>query len=850
MALVGHRVRELSLDSDERVDAHLLPGDSTIVLMERVSVAFTEVHDDRDPVNVTRLARNASTSTPPAVTMEFDGGFEGSETAPHRALGVTWDWQRGAARADLALPQPDDRLQNFMVRAIATARNGAEVTTAETWLRVHIHGSLRRLWLTPDPITVRRGCNASVRFTVLGEFDDGVVADLTQVEETVPDWRPRISWQSNDDSIATVSAGGRVEGVSAGDATITLRIVQPGALPDITASAVAHVVPPWADGAQLKLVAGDADRRSTAPNILFLGEAMERDDEDAFDRIVTSVIDRLGKNHLIDPWPWVRDAVNFWSLFTPRPAAGMSRRSEYYVEDPMADLRRGWTLPNPKRPANNATSWTLREMVYMIGLPVPDDADTAIDDMLPLLRTRFGDHVTKERIEGKYASWLKLAHRKYVDDVDSAYHLVKGERTRAHVPDSTDDPSIFALDPRRVNERDLRAFLGGLRHGADVIGANLWGEHGKDRALVCLLTRSTGRSVAMEDFFVCSLAHGARDDLEDARIGAVRISPFELPDAEVDDLDWLTNLFAHECGHAFGLGDEYGESDIDDKSPFASTQDSEAPFIERFPNLAALATLRVGTNEIDASRVKWGHWLRITDAVEVVGAPAVAGTRATVEIRAGQPQKFAVGANVRLRKRLCRRNAEGELAYRAHVSSGRLRVAERPDATHVVVEADGAPTTGETPLADFTTVFAAGEGTILFTPTRQKMPGHVDPVEVTVMSPLVVSHLSTKDRPLNAKDDEAYVCKLNFDAVQQPRTLPVLPNNKPCYEPLIIGLYDGGRRNHCGTFHPGGICMMRDHSHASDHRRFCSVCRYVLVDMIDPTQHGRLDQAYAKEYPH
>ena len=48
--------------------------------------------------------------------------------------------------------------------------------------------------------------------------------------------------------------------------------------------------------------------------------------------------------------------------------------------------------------------------------------------------------------------------------------------------------------------------------------------------------------------------------------------------------------------------------------------------------------------------------------------------------------------------------------------------------------------------------------------------------------------------------------------MQEPRNLPVLPTQKPCYEPLIIGLYDGGARFHCNVFHPGGVCMMRDDS--------------------------------------
>ena len=30
--------------------------------------------------------------------------------------------------------------------------------------------------------------------------------------------------------------------------------------------------------------------------------------------------------------------------------------------------------------------------------------------------------------------------------------------------------------------------------------------------------------------------------------------------------------------------------------------------------------------------------------------------------------------------------------------------------------------------------------------------------------------------------------------------------------------------------------------------KFCPICRYLLVDQIDPTQHGIIDTDYAKEY--
>jgi hypothetical protein len=848
MALVGHRVRSLTVDAFVQFDAHLLPGDSTSVLRDSMSVGITEIHDDRAPVDRTRNITNATAPPNPAIAMRFEGGFRGSDAAPNHALGVTFDPATGTTRADMVLPAPNDRVQNFTMRAIATAHNGAEETHAEAWVRVHVHGSLRRIWLTPNPMTLHRDARAFTRLTALGEFDDGVVADLTQFERTVPDWETRFTWETDNDTVARIAPNGRIEARAEGHATITCRIMQPGALPDAVATAGVDVVAPWNAGAEIKLVAGDADRRANVPNILFLAEGFERDDENPFDEIVQTLVNRLAKNHLIDPWPMLHKSVNFWSAFVPGSAAGMTRHLEIWLEEDNGTERRMYSLPKAKRPADNATAWSINEMIHMIGLPVPDDADVGLDDMLPRLRARFGDQVTKARIESRYSQWMQYARRTYMNDVNSAFRLAKGRRTRAKVSDDDDD-SIFDLDDRRIQNGDLRDFLGGMRLGGNQVP--FWGEHGKDRALVCMLTRSSGRSVASDDFFVCSLAHRTFDSAELAGGTGMRVSPIELPDPQSEDLDWLTYLFAHECGHAFSLGDEYGESDIDKTSTFASTQDDEAPFIERFPNLTAMATLRVGTSqEIDAGRVKWGQWLRIADAGVLDGAPTVAGTRATVRIRDGQARRFAVDDHVRLRKRLCRRNADNELGYRAFITSGRLKVVGRPDTDTVVVEAEAPLELGEAVFADFNVIFAAGEGSFLFKPTRQKMPGNIDPVEVPVMSPLLTSHLSTKDRPLNVSGDGGYACQLDFRAVQQPKNLPVLPTNKPCYEPLIIGLYDGGRRNHCGTFHPGGICMMRDEHVNSDHRRFCTVCRYVLVDMIDPTFHGALDKVYAKEYPH
>jgi hypothetical protein len=74
------------------------------------------------------------------------------------------------------------------------------------------------------------------------------------------------------------------------------------------------------------------------------------------------------------------------------------------------------------------------------------------------------------------------------------------------------------------------------------------------------------------------------------------------------------------------------------------------------------------------------------------------------------------------------------------------------------------------------------------------------------------------------------------------RVLPDDPNRI-----RLVGIYFGGAGSACGILHPAGQCLMRNSHKAAS--RFCPVCQYVLIEQIDPRQHGRFDREYAKEYP-
>jgi hypothetical protein len=92
-------------------------------------------------------------------------------------------------------------------------------------------------------------------------------------------------------------------------------------------------------------------------------------------------------------------------------------------------------------------------------------------------------------------------------------------------------------------------------------------------------------------------------------------------------------------------------------------------------------------------------------------------------------------------------------------------------------------------------------------------------------------------------------CVFDDSDVQQPKLTGVNLPGVFCFKhkTTIVGLYSGGAEWSCGIFHPAGQCMMRDSDDGD--AEFCAVCRYILVDFINPFRHFEIDRDYAEIYP-
>ena len=85
------------------------------------------------------------------------------------------------------------RLRNFVVCARVVLTDSKIL---EKKIRIHVHDDIERLWLTPGSLSAPPA-SSSRRFSVLAEFDDGVVGDIT--------WWPSLKWQSYHNAVTVLT---------------------------------------------------------------------------------------------------------------------------------------------------------------------------------------------------------------------------------------------------------------------------------------------------------------------------------------------------------------------------------------------------------------------------------------------------------------------------------------------------------------------------------------------------------------------------------------------------------------------------------------------------------------------
>jgi hypothetical protein len=739
-------------------------------------------------------------------------------------------------------PPPARAVANFLIEARVTVQDpgGVRSLLPSIFIRVHVHGAIEDAWLTPSPLSIHEGA-ARQRFAVLGQFDDQTIGSLTEHLGSLPEHR--ITWVSGDPSGVVVGPdNGQLGGtVQLGGLLVPIVATLPPDLGGRTATGDVRVLDSWG-GQPASLRAahlipggpGSAARNEVA-NVLFIAEGFVAGERTVFEQVVTELVRQLRTSVATQPFNLLRDSINYWWVFLPAPSppGGVSTLMELDLISRSSGLT-GLEVDPPTQPRPTG-DYTLQELVFEVGLPLPADANASF----AAKRTAWGElfPVTVGRItENVFLDWRRLHDRRLANEVDSALGLCVGGRPSVELQDEGNAVGFHHL---RTTRAHLDQFLATLTDGVGgtVIG-HLWDarppDPGKDRDFVVALcggaidagSRTPADEEVHTDLIAAGLVSTSVVPLT-AVPGSrqVNIRPHAVLRTAAGGVRIVREALAtiaHETAHSMPLGDEYAVA-----SKLTLTPD-QVDFVRLMPNLQdELDLLAPATGLIMGDLVKW-RWPRLVAAGRVTD-PLIpqGGGLFSVVLARGHGRSFFSGDTVHLRKPLP--GGSGRAAL-----SGPLELVVQIDDTSFVED-----TSGTLNPADF----PAGSVLCVPAPARPSAVAAGD-THAELLDQVIRAHLNDHHTPLNRRPASSpRPCALDERRTQPPRSLPAgLPKGRPRLRSGIIGLYDGGGEFGCGVFHPTGRCLMRTAEPTKNGSidAFCHVCQYAIVDRFDASRHDAL----------
>ncbi len=764
-------------------------------------------------------------------------------------------------------PLPAIRKYNFILEVKAEntslpATSTERVTT--TFIRIHVHQSISSIWLTPAQLTIRQYIDSTVtpfpqetifKFAVHAQFDDACVGNITSWPGLT--WGPagRINASTGHLIILATDKPGNTFTVTAG---------LPASLGGLsTAPATVRLGDSWMSGSvnYIDIVPGGGwpgiIEPGGAPNILFLGDGYGSTDTDKefFKDFVGTIVSYVKQDPTVSPYNILATSMNFWCAFLPSDAKGVTISGEVFPQV-FDGVQYAYFVPRPTAPAADATEWNPSEVIYAVGLPVTKDATgipmpfdvnnppAALDDtFIQNIRNVWASQLTSDpnpHITDKntIVKWLSLAARSLVDAVDTPLAIAGGNPTS----DTTYNDIDF--DANRMTRSILDGYLGTLATESGIDLRKVWITGANDFDLVCIIPAGIGRANNADGYFFATplgfdkLAIKQRPGSSAFMLDTTNII---LP-ASADNT--MSRTFAHELAHSFAIGDEYWQ--VDATYPYTSVPvDNLESNIE-----SADSVMSVGA--IDGDQIKW-NWHRIYKAAELNDVLSeISPSQWNVPLISGQGAQFVAGDTVHFRFRIYMKKLEKFPKISVPltvltVTNDSLTVGLKTPATDAVY-----PTALVYPVAsliqaiDFISTFIAGCIVYIPKPAPASIKNQVycaEMVALNIKTFITANHRALTDASVVTKNSEDQQPNFNFSGAL---SVPALPDCFSRNRPRIVGLYDGGNMYRKGIYHPTGHCIMKS---SRDSTEFCAVCRYILVDMIDPYMHFDIDLMYDKLYP-
>lgn len=803
-------------------DIHVVPG--------QPSPDLTNLHLFFQKTNGNLEWANNYLSSNTDVDLVFKPKFkpQGTQAAnTHSGHGISVNTQNGVVTLDANLPSP--RKYNFIMEVEAKDHSSGDIIDTD-YIRVHAHQSIDQVWLTPGTLTVRpfqatRPETTNYEFSVRAQFDDGTVGDISNM--------PNLTWSP---SANVNSSSGRLI-LKTGDAsgnTIPITVTLPTAIGGATASGSLLVGDAWdnSNSIDISIVVGGGWPGTISPekvpNVLLIGDGFTSVNQAAFNQYANSLVQFLKTNPLNKPYDVLSTSINFWSVLLPSSEVGASVNGEVYPIGSSSNLKVRY-VPNPIKPPSGHTGrWSLQQLIYMVGLPVRNDEtrtkNTIKNEWQSLIDPDPSPHINNALI----GSWQRLAKRSMIDLKDSFLSVNTGN------PVSTSAHDYINLDPKRIDRDKIDNILRALRDPRGIPVNDLWAKRSDNTKpnnydLICILVAGQGRAVNSDGYFFVDIL----DDIKIAEISgknAFRLN-YQASDIPNTADNERSRVFAHELTHSFAIEDEYGEH----INPPPNLN------LDKYGNIM-LESEAQDSGNIDGDKIKW-NWHRIQKAAVIREAIVdEGGGKFMIPLILGQGHQFSVGDTVHLRFR----EYPKPLIHIPKLSPPLEITTPAPTADVIHVKQKTGVTFTYSNLVNPSQFIAEFvPGSIIYIPT---------PAPVSVLNPntypyaeIVAKNIKTYITD-NHKPLTAYPSVVDDNDVQQPIIPGVsLPDCFSRNRPRIVGLYSGGKTYHKGIFHATGNCIMRDNH--TDGREFCSVCRYVLTDIINPYKHWEIDREYQKIYP-
>ncbi|MEU4617033.1 hypothetical protein [Streptomyces umbrinus] len=643
-----------------------------------------------------------------------------------------------------------------------------------------------------------------------------------------------------------------------------------------------------------------ADRKS---NIVFLSEGFRATDRALFDKIVQQTADEMFTKPRHEPYGLLKGSFNVFKVFTPSQDQQTTCGNRVTDNNIVFGVK-GVPIPSiPLFQKAAQNSYNMQQLVELVGLPKRGENRTP--KLLRELWTRQGipDLLPSRMVDDRLIeAWKAHQSDGFLQASDTMFGLHLGGRwadgsrvsttqTLAAAVPVKDDPAdpvegpklakfitrlyafyqirpqqALTLDPRRHPPElyagsglpnpgnSILSFLGGLRYSLapnPPIGKNWLPDAtsvNQSRGLVAIVTYDevdAGSAINNDTLTASTVASTPRVDFtpDSVRPELFRRTPPPPPTAAnptgIVELDAFINKAAHEFGHVFDLFDEYELAGFSD-DPFEALGAGEID-ADNLTSIGFLRTAPAPARTLNIDRVKWLTLPRITVSSRLSQSTIpdlLNPTHITVTVGPDEIAKWVKAHRDRAPVSLLNRTSEPNRRQLPLASPAShlgyltgLRIIEKPDEVRgtFILNDPGAIVPSQT----------FREGSVVFLP-RSNPNGSPS----FVVEEAVAVFLRSTQLPLNPRRNLSVATRDD----QFPESILGF---KPPYNSFrLIGLYEGGNHASRGFYRPAGACKMRNQNDkVHDGRQFCHVCKWLLVNFIDPGQHALLDRQFYPSRP-